>query len=76
MRIQYLRSGQHNWRRCEIFFTRVAAILGNFKSFGVSRNMTLVANYLLCIESFALDGDFKLRKIRTSSSTAVEGRPR
>ena len=24
--------------------------------------LMLVANYLLCIESFALDGDFKLRK--------------
>jgi hypothetical protein len=33
--------------------------------------MTLVANYLLWIESFVLDGDFKLQKISTSSSTAV-----
>jgi hypothetical protein len=38
---------------------------------GINPTLTLVANYLLCIESFALDGDFKLRKIRTSSSKAV-----
>jgi hypothetical protein len=30
---------------------------------------------ILCIESFALDGDFRLRKIRTSPSTAVQPRP-
>jgi hypothetical protein len=38
---------------------------------GVNPTLTLVANYLLWIESFVLDGDFKPRKIRTSSSTAV-----
>jgi hypothetical protein len=53
-----------------------ARLQPRWKLLGVNPTLTLVANYLLCIKSFALDGDFKLRKIRTSSSTAVLGRPR
>ena len=38
----------------------------------VTAMLTRLANYSLCIESFAPEGDFKLRKIRTFSSTAVQ----
>jgi hypothetical protein len=40
----------------------------------VTAILMLVANYLLCIESFVLDRDFKLRKIRTSSSTRMSSK--
>jgi hypothetical protein len=33
--------------------------------------LTLVANYLLCIELFAMDDGFELRKIRTASGAVV-----
>jgi PAS domain S-box-containing protein len=50
---------------------RSAALMHGLRACWSTTILTLVANYLLCIESFALDGDFKLRKIRTPSSTAV-----
>jgi hypothetical protein len=38
--------------------------------------LTLVANYLLCIESFALDGDFKTAKDQNLIQQSRLGRPR